>query len=96
MCLFPMGGGGFNMRPVCPPTPEALKHKQNLKYVLIAHAVMTVSYMVISTSFSLQDIILCLILYCAMAQMHFCHLIIYMMMCLYSWMGYITFLGLKI
>lgn len=98
MCLFPLGGGGgcFNMQPVVPPSQAALKHKQILTVVMIVHLVLALTFFLLTFSGGLQDLMLVLILFCASRQMHFCHLIIYMMFCMYNWIGYVCAIGLLI
>ena len=44
MCLFPFGGGGFNMQPVVPPTAAGIKHKKLLHIVIIVHLVLALTF----------------------------------------------------
>ena len=91
-----MGGGGdcCNMQPICPPTQAALKHKQKLQYLMIAHLILALTLFFVTFSAGLQDLILVLILWCASSQMHFCHLIVYMLFCTFNLVGYFSNVGL--
>ncbi|CDW72505.1 UNKNOWN [Stylonychia lemnae] len=78
MCLFPMGGGGFNMQPVVPPTQKGLVHKQRLYIVMIVHLVLSIFYMFFNIMGGIFELFSVAILWCASAQMNYCQLIIYM------------------
>ena len=76
MCLFPLGGGGFNMRPVVPPTDAALKAKRPVMICLFVHLALALTFFFVTFSAGLQDLFMVLILWCATSQMHYCHLIV--------------------
>ena len=96
MCLFPFGGGGFNMQPVVPPTQEGLKHKSRLYIVMFAHLILAIFMLFISGMSGLHELINVVILWCATSQMHFCYLIMYMLMCMISFVQNVSYLGLLI
>eukprot|EP00347_Sterkiella_histriomuscorum_P011788 403371096 len=78
MCLFPMGGGGFNMQPMVPPSQKGLVHKQRLYIVMAVHLVLSILYMFFNMMGGLFELFSVAILYCGTAQMNYCQLIIYM------------------
>lgn len=76
MCLFPfMGGGG--MQPVVPPTPKAKTYQGMLYFCLLVHFILSIMLMFVDVFLGFTNLISCMILYCATAQMHFCYLLIY-------------------
>ena len=93
MCLFP-GMGGMNMQPVVPPTEAGLKHKQRLYILIIVHLILAITYMFVSITGGLFELITVLILWCATSQMQFCQLIIYMILCLNNLIGSLAGIGL--
>lgn len=94
MCLFP--GGGFNMQPIVPPTAEGVKHKQRLYIVMIAHVLLSIMMMFLSIVTGIYELLGVLILWCAATQMHFCQLIIYIILCCNNFIAIFAFLGLLI
>ena len=96
MCLFPFGGGGFNMQPVCPPSQSALAMKRNLYIVLFIHLVLALTLFFTTGAGGLQDLILVLILWCGISQMHYCHILIYIFMSLFNWISFVSAIGLML
>jgi hypothetical protein len=92
MCLFP--GGGFNMQPIVPPSEEGLKHKSKLYVVIFAHLILSIFMLFIHGISGIHELINVLILWCATSQMHFCYLIFYMLMCMYSFIQNFAYIGL--
>jgi len=85
------------MEPVVPPTGPALEHKKRLYILMAVHAVLSIMIMFfISFMNGLTELISVLILWCATAQMHFCMLIFYMLMCLVSFTQYFAGIGLQV
>ena len=93
MCL-PFGPGGFNMQPMVNPSDAALMHKQRLYIVLICHIVLAVLFLVAFGLMGLFELILCAIFYCGIAQMNYCQLIIYQIICLIGLFQRATDIGL--
>ena len=50
MCLFPLGGGGFNMQPVAPPTDAAKKIKSQIWIVLWTHLALALTFFFLTFS----------------------------------------------
>src|SRR5688572_9175594 len=96
MCLFPFGGGGFNMQPIVPPTQEGLKHKSRLYIVMFAHLILSIFMLFIHGISGIHELINVVILWCATSQMHFCYLIFYMLMCMFGFVTNFAYLGLLI
>ena len=97
MCLFPLGGGqGFNMEPQVRPSREAMEHKKRLQIVLICHIVYGILCLVAFGIQGIFEFILCAIFYCGIAQMNYCQLIIYQVICLFSFMQKFSTVGLFI
>ena len=95
MCLFPPGGGGFNMQPRVPPSDRALAAKRPLSIIMWVHLGLAVT-MLFSGAGGIQDLFLVLILWCAITQFHYCQLIIYMMFSMFQWVNLVCLLGLLI
>lgn len=96
MCLFPMGGGGLNMQPVVPPTPLGVKHRKRLYMIALVHLILSIIFMFINFIGGLYELMTVLILWCAASQMHFCTLIMYMVLCLNNLIAMIALIGLLI
>lgn len=95
MCLFP--GAGFNMQPVVHnPTEAALKHKGRLYLVLLTHLILSICLMFLSFSAGFFELINVLILWCATSQMHFCYLLIYIVICMMGFVQDIAGIGLTL
>ena len=94
MCLFP--GGGMNMQPIVPPTPAALKHKNILYLVMLVHVILAIMLMFMSVFSGIFELVTVMILWCGTAQMNFCYLQFYILMCMFSFLTYFTTLGLWI
>lgn len=62
--------------------------------ILFVHLALALAFLIAAMSF--QDIFLVLILWCAVSQFHFCHLIVYMIMCLYNWVTLTAAIGLAV
>lgn len=63
---------------------------------MIAHLILALTFFFTTMAGGLQDLILVLILWCGSSQMHYCHLIIYMLMVMYNWVSFVTAFGLMI
>ena len=79
MCLMLGGGGGFEecCRPVCEPTPKAKVHRNKLMVLGFIHLALAIMYCFILPMQGLYEIIDVMILFCALAQMNYCCLLIY-------------------
>ena len=84
------------MQPVVPPTDAAKVHKRYLQGVMIAHILLSVMLMFLSIISGIYELISVAILWCATTQMHFCLLIIYMIICLNNFISYLAAIGLTI
>ncbi len=74
-------GGGYSMQPVVPPSEKGLKHRKHLYIIMGVHLVLSILYMFAEFMEGLFELIAVLILWCAAAQMSYCQLIIYMIIC---------------
>lgn len=81
MCLFPMMGGMANMQPMVPPSAKGLRYKQYLYIIMACHIVLAILICFTRGFEGIFEFINVLILWCAIAQMHYCQLIIYMLLC---------------
>ena len=84
----------MNMQPVCPPTAAGLAHKKRLYIVLIIHLVLSICLMFVSVFTGIFELINVLILWCATAQMHFCYMLFYIVMCLMGFIQDFAVIGL--
>ena len=74
-----MMGGGQNMcEPVVPPTVKGKEHQIKLMILGFVHLALAIAYCFILPMQGLYEIIDVLILFCALAQMNYCCLIIYL------------------
>ncbi|CDW90675.1 UNKNOWN [Stylonychia lemnae] len=94
MCLFP--GGGINMQPIVPPTPLGLKLRTRLYIILIVHLVLSICLMFVSPVNGIYELLSILILWCAASQMHFCQMIIYMILNCNKFISYFSSVGLSV
>merc|ERR1712226_294270 len=77
MCLM-MGGGAQMCEPVVPPTAKGKEHQVKLMILGFIHLALAIAYCFILPMQGLYVIIDVLILFCALAQMNYCCLIIYL------------------
>ena len=94
MCLFP--GSGMSMQPIVPPTDNGLKHKQKLYIIMMIHLVLSITMMFVRVVDGIYEMISILILWCAATQMHFCQLIIYIIICGNKFVSSFATIGLLI
>ena len=76
MCLT-LGGGNNMCEPVVPPTPAGKKHRGILMICGFVHLALAIMYCFISIMSGIYMLIDVAILFCALAQMNYCCLIIY-------------------
>lgn len=84
------------MQPIVPPSPVGLKHKQRLYMVLIAHLVLSIGLMFVSPVNGIYELLSLLILWCAASQMHYCQIIMYIVLCCNKWISYFSSVGLSV
>ena len=65
------------MQPIVPPSSKGLQYKQRLYIVLAVHVVFAIFMMIFEPMNGIMELISVAILWCAIAQMHYCQLIIY-------------------
>ena len=73
-----MGGGAQMCEPVVPPTAKGKEHQVKLMILGFIHLALAIAYCFILPMQGLYEIIDVLILFCALAQMNYCCLIIYL------------------
>ena len=76
MCLT-LGGGNNMCEPVVPPSAEGKKHRGILMICGFVHLALAIMYCFISIMSGIYMLIDVAILFCALAQMNYCCLIIY-------------------
>lgn len=99
MCLFPMGrnGGMNNMnRPVVEPTPKGLKFKKILCATAILHLILAFMMMFVNAYTGFNELLSAMILGCGSMKMHFMFLIFYMVLIIFSFVTFISYVGLAI
>ena len=77
MCLM-LGGGSQMCEPVCPPTPKGMEHRNRLMVIGFIHLALAIMYCFIMPMNGIYEIIDVMILFCALAQMNYCCLLIYL------------------
>ena len=77
MCLT-LGGGANMCEPVVPPTDKGKEHRNRLMVIGFIHLSLAILYCFILPMQGLYEIIDVMILFCALAQMNYCCLIIYL------------------
>jgi hypothetical protein len=84
------------MQPRFPPTDAARKLKSILYILIPVHLVLAIVTSFATSQILLQDLLLCLILWCGASKQDFCMLIIYMIFCGYSFVNSVSAIGLLI
>ena len=82
--------------PVVPPTPEGKMHKTRLMVVGFVHLVLAILLCFIMITNGLFELIDVAILFCALAQMNYCCLIIYLINISINWFILFNQIGLWI
>ena len=79
MCLM-LGGGNPSSycEPVCPPTQKGKYHRNLLMILGFVHLSLAIMYCFVDIMGGLYELIDVMILFCALAQMNYCCLLIYL------------------
>ena len=95
MCINLGGGGGGDMlKPVVPPTPEATKHRTYLVICAAVQFALGIMMFFVDWYNGFYQIMLCLMLGCAIAQMNYCCVAFYMLYITMSWVTNVCRIGL--
>ena len=95
MCLT-LGGGQNMCEPVCPPTPAGKKHRTILMVMGFIHLALAIMLCFIMLMQGIYELIDVAILFCALAQMNFCCLIIYIINISINFFVILNQLGLSV
>lgn len=99
MCLFPMGGNGGMRgmnRPVVEPTVKGLKFKKILCATAILHLILAFMILWVNAYTGFNEMLSALILACGSMKMHFMFLVFYMVLAIFSFVTYVSDIGLTI
>ena len=89
-----MGGGANYCEPVVPPTEKAKGYRTQLMVLGFVHLALSILLMFISPMLGIYELIDVMILFCALAQMNFCCLIIYIINITINFFRYFDLIGL--
>lgn len=95
MCLT-LGGGQNMCEPVVPPTPKGKEYRTYLMILGFVHMALSVMLCFIVPMQGIYELIDVAILFCALAQMNYCCLIIYIINISINFVTIFNMLGLKI
>ena len=95
MCIH-LGNGANLLKPVVPPTDEAVKHRNRLAVCLVCQFILSIMTMVSDPYTGIYSFFLVVMLACGMIQMNYCCVSFYMLYITMSWVYNISNIGLAI
>ena len=93
-----MGGGmEDSMRPMFPPTPVAMKHRNVMLIVAFIHLFLNIAVMIVGgAQFGFTSLLTVMCLFCATMNYNFCCVLIYIVYTGFDWIGNIDPVGLYV